>query len=281
MEPAPAEEVEIKEEDALMDADVEFGLTDMQEDIETRSSPMTWEGERIAPLPFTQVNPDTWRSPSEPRRVRTSTRWPVLRAKILQRATIENMEACGTGENKRRCSGEGCERVGCSMPTLNSRAHLVATTFQGWHDVEFLVRCAACGAGWPSEEIEVDEPYPVPNYVGPEHMDVMRDERGSEAGHIFLARWRLPLGIIALGMLEKVRKGKVKHRPVSDYSRPDDVGVNARIELKLDEFTTAKEAYGMLRPRYWMVKVDMESVYRWPVVVVPVGPEPVALPDWT
>eukprot|EP00854_Cymbomonas_tetramitiformis_P034189 gene34189-biopygen18928 len=41
-------------------------------------------------------------------------------------------------------------------------------------------------------------------------MDVMRDElrRESEAGHIFLARLRVPLGIIALGMVEKVRKGK-------------------------------------------------------------------------
>ncbi|KAK3235627.1 hypothetical protein CYMTET_54188 [Cymbomonas tetramitiformis] len=62
----------------------------------------------------------------------------------------------------------------------------------------------------PGREIEVDESYRVPNYVGPEHMDVMRDElrRESEAGHIFLGRWHLPLSIIALGMVEKVRKGK-------------------------------------------------------------------------
>ncbi|KAK3263307.1 hypothetical protein CYMTET_27877 [Cymbomonas tetramitiformis] len=168
---------------------------------------------------------------------------PALREEILQRATIENMERCGTGENERRCYEEECERVGCTIPALTSRAHLVAAAFQNWHDVDFLVRCAACGAWWPSEEIKVDKPYRVPKYVDPEHMDVIRDEirRESEEGRIFLARWRLPLGIIALGMVEKVRKGKVKYRPVSDYSRPKDVGVNARIELDKDEFTTVKE----------------------------------------
>ncbi|KAK3284932.1 hypothetical protein CYMTET_7441 [Cymbomonas tetramitiformis] len=152
--------------------------------------PMVWEVERVAPLPVTQVSPDTWRLPAKPGRVRVSTRWPASCEEILQRATIENMEACGTGENERRCYEEECECVGCNIPTLTSRAHLVAAAFQGWHDVEFLVQCAACGAGWPSEEIDVDEPYRVPNYVGPEHMDVMRDKiaRESEAGRIFLAR---------------------------------------------------------------------------------------------
>ncbi|KAK3234400.1 hypothetical protein CYMTET_55342 [Cymbomonas tetramitiformis] len=196
--------------------------------------PMAWEMERLAPLPVTQLRPETWASPSEPWRTRCSARWPQLRADILLRATIETMEACGTSEGERRCYEEECVRVGCAIPTLTSHAHLVAAAFQGWHDVDFLVRCAACGAGWPSEVIDLDEPYRVPNYVGPEHMDVMREE---------------------------IRR-KVKYRPVSDYSRRADVGVNARIELERDEFTTVKEAYGMMRPGYWMVKVDLESAYR-------------------
>ncbi|KAK3280393.1 hypothetical protein CYMTET_11763 [Cymbomonas tetramitiformis] len=226
-------------------------------------APMTWEIERRAPLPVTQLSPDTWASPSEPWRTRVSARWPELHADILLRATVEGMEACGTSEGERRCYEEECVWVGCAVPTLTRHAHIVAAAFREWHDVSFLVRCAACGAGWPSEEIAIDEPYRVPNYVGQEHMEVMREEltRESEAGHIFLAGWRLPLGVIALGMVEKVRKGKVKYRPVSDYSRPADVGVNAMIELEHDEFTTVKEAYGMLRPGYRMVKVDMEAAY--------------------
>ena len=226
--------------------------------------PMAWEVERLAPLPVTQLRPEAWTSPLESGRTRCSERWPQLREEILLRATVEAMEACGTSEGERRCYEEECVRVGCTIPTLTGHAHLVAAAFQGWHDVDFLVRCAACGAGWPSEEMALDEPYRVPNYVGPEHMEVMREEirRESADGHIFMAGWRLPLGVIALGMVEKVRKGKVKYRPVSDYSRPADVGVNARIELGRDEFTTVKEAYGMMRPGYWMVKVDLESAYR-------------------
>ncbi|KAK3268095.1 hypothetical protein CYMTET_23384 [Cymbomonas tetramitiformis] len=87
-------------------------------------------------------------------------------------------------------------------------------------------------------------------------------EEDSAAGRIFLADWRLPLGVIALGMVEKVRKGKVKYRPVSDYSRPKVGGVNARIALEPDEYSTVKDAYALLRPEYFMVKVDLENAYR-------------------
>ncbi|KAK3270853.1 hypothetical protein CYMTET_20768 [Cymbomonas tetramitiformis] len=83
---------------------------------------------------------------------------------------------------------------------------------------------------WPSEDIEVDEPFQVPNYVGLEHSEVMQGEieREHEARQIFLASCRSPLGS----------------------------------ELQPDEFTTVKEAYGMLRPSMWMVKFNMESTYR-------------------
>ncbi|KAK3262255.1 hypothetical protein CYMTET_28885 [Cymbomonas tetramitiformis] len=75
-------------------------------------------------------------------------------------------------------------------------------------------------------------------------------------------RWRLPVGVIAMGMVEKARKGKVKFHPVSDYSRPRVGGVNSRITLESDEFATVKEAFALLRPGYFMVKVDLENAYR-------------------
>ncbi|KAK3268094.1 hypothetical protein CYMTET_23383 [Cymbomonas tetramitiformis] len=62
-------------------------------------------------------------------------------------------------ECERRCYEEEVEQVGCQVPLLTRRAHCIAAAFRGWHDVEFLVRTAACGAGWPSEEIDLDEPY--------------------------------------------------------------------------------------------------------------------------
>ncbi|KAK3238425.1 hypothetical protein CYMTET_51559 [Cymbomonas tetramitiformis] len=96
--------------------------------------------------------------------------------------------------------GEMAAAAGGYFAHGNDRAHGGMRHEQG--------RAEVCGvrAGWPSEVIDLDEPYRVPNYVGPEHMDVMREEirRESEDGHIFLAGWRLPLGIIALGMVEKV-----------------------------------------------------------------------------
>ncbi|KAK3237137.1 hypothetical protein CYMTET_2806 [Cymbomonas tetramitiformis] len=82
-----------------------------------------------------------------------------------------------------------------------------------------------------------------------------------QAGRIFLAGWRLPVEVIAMGMVEKVRKGKMKFRPVSDYSRPKVGGVNSRIALDPDEFSTVKEAFALLRPGYCMVKVDLENAY--------------------
>ncbi|KAK3233151.1 hypothetical protein CYMTET_56539 [Cymbomonas tetramitiformis] len=134
-------------------------------------------------------DPATWCAPGEPGRLQASVRWLALRDGIVRRATLEHMGRHGAEEHERICYEEECERVGCSVPLLTRRAHLVAVAFQDRHDVEFLVRTAACGAGWPSEEMELESPYRVPNYVGPEHMQVMREEieRERAAGRSFLA----------------------------------------------------------------------------------------------
>ncbi|KAK3274584.1 hypothetical protein CYMTET_17238 [Cymbomonas tetramitiformis] len=130
------------------------------------------------------------------------------------------------------------------------------------------------GEGWtatmstfavaPAPPVEKNEPFRVPNYVGDEHMEAMEREIEKELleARIFPADDRLPWGISALGMVEKLRNGKVKYRPVWDYSRPMDIGINARIELEKDKFSLVKDAYALLRPGYWMVKVDLDSAYR-------------------
>ncbi|KAK3256582.1 hypothetical protein CYMTET_34286 [Cymbomonas tetramitiformis] len=111
---------------------------------------------------------------------------------------------------------------------------------------------------------ETDEPYVVENYVGDEHAEAMTAELAKEmaTGRIFDARDWLPRGVSALGMVERLRKGKLKYRPVWDYSRPSFVGVNDWIDLQKDEFTTVKDAYALLRPGMYMVKVDLEEAYR-------------------
>ncbi|KAK3283064.1 hypothetical protein CYMTET_9223 [Cymbomonas tetramitiformis] len=89
---------------------------------------------------------------------------------------------------------------------------------------------------------------PEPCRAHPPWLRVMRDkiEKESMVGRIFLAAWKLPLGMIALSMVERVRKGRVKYRPVSDYSRPTTGGVNSSFRLGTDEFSTVKDAYALL-----------------------------------
>ncbi|KAK3237136.1 hypothetical protein CYMTET_52765 [Cymbomonas tetramitiformis] len=122
--------------------------------------------ERLVPMPVSMENPELWRAHSQEARVRSSSRWPSLRQRELAaRATVETMERCGTMEAERRCYEEEIEKVGCVVPLLTRRAHCVAAAFHDWHDVQFLVRSAACGTGWAYEDVEFDEPYRVPNYV--------------------------------------------------------------------------------------------------------------------
>ncbi|KAK3233889.1 hypothetical protein CYMTET_55838 [Cymbomonas tetramitiformis] len=192
MDTAPVVEMEIEVEDVLVETE-SVELKSMEADAETSQT-----------LPAEVVASERW--------------WADLRADEF----IPVWDVLG-GPRRH-------DQVPLSIPTLTSRAHLVAAAFQDWHDVDFLVRCAACGAGWPSEEIEVDEPYRVPNYVGPEHMRVMRDEieRESEEGRIFLAIWRLPLGIIALGMVEKATKApsSLQLGPLPDTAQLPMKGLN-------------------------------------------------------
>ncbi|KAK3276928.1 hypothetical protein CYMTET_15032 [Cymbomonas tetramitiformis] len=219
----------------------------------------------VAPAPVSETDPETWSVMDRAsRRLRRSKKWPAIREKLLRRATQERMEATGTMEHERARYVQEVQSVGAAVPLLTERAHLMAAAFEDWHDVDFLVRGAACGIGWPSRPMEMDEPFHVPNYVGDEHMEAMEREIEKELleARIFPADDRLPWGVSALGMVEKLRNGKVKYRPVWDYSRPCDVGVNARIELEKDKFSSVKDAYALLRPGYWMVKVDLDSAYR-------------------
>ncbi|KAK3286885.1 hypothetical protein CYMTET_5601 [Cymbomonas tetramitiformis] len=185
-----------------------------------------------------------------------SARWPALRAAIVEGARVRGLSGTGTTEEERS--------QGAQVPLMSERAHLLAEALKDWPDVAFLVRGAACGVGFPFAGEEPDEPYIVENYVGDEHAEVMTAELAKEmaAGRIFDARDWLPRGVSALGMVERLCKGKLKYRPVWDYSRPSFVGVNDWIDLQKDEFTSVTDAYALLRPGMYMVKVDLEEAYR-------------------
>ncbi|KAK3242677.1 hypothetical protein CYMTET_47639 [Cymbomonas tetramitiformis] len=193
-----------------------------------------------------------------------SARWPASRAAIVEGARVRGLFGTGTTEEERTRFQQEVRDVGAQVPLMSERAHLLAEALKDWPDVAFLVRGAACGVGFPFAGEEPDAPYIVENYVGDEHAEAMTAELAKEmaAGRIFDARDWLPRGVSALGMVERLRKGKLKYRPVWDYSRPSFVGVNDWIDLQKDEFSSVKDAYALLRPGMYMVKVDLEEAYR-------------------
>ncbi|KAK3247074.1 hypothetical protein CYMTET_43417 [Cymbomonas tetramitiformis] len=89
----------------------------------------------------------------------------------------------------------------------------------------------------------------------------IRKERA--AGNVVMVKmeWSIQ-GISAVGVVAKERKGVIKFRPVWDYSRPEDVGVNSRIDLEKEKFSSIKDAYALLRPGLWMAKLDLTAAYR-------------------
>ncbi|KAK3257655.1 hypothetical protein CYMTET_33270, partial [Cymbomonas tetramitiformis] len=183
--------------------------------------------------------------------------------------TVPGGAGCGAGGAfggyRVRCAlpgGSGFE-IG-KVPLMSERAHLLAEALKDRLDVAFPVRGAAFGVGFPFAGKEPDEPYVVENYVGDEHEEAMTKELAKElvAGRIFGACDWLPRSVSALGMVERLCKGKLKHRPVWDYSLPSFVGVFDWIDLQKDDFTSVKDAFALLRPGMYMVKVDLEEAYR-------------------
>ncbi|KAK3241736.1 hypothetical protein CYMTET_48530 [Cymbomonas tetramitiformis] len=146
-----------------------------------------------------------------------SARWPALRAAIVEGAKARGLSGTGTTEEERARFQQEVRDVGAQVPLMSERAHLLAEALKDWPDVAFLVRGAACGVGFPFAGEEPDEPYIVENYVGDEHAEAMTAELVKEmaAGRIFDARDWLPRGVSALGMVERLRKGKLKSLPVA------------------------------------------------------------------
>ncbi|KAK3250510.1 hypothetical protein CYMTET_40110 [Cymbomonas tetramitiformis] len=153
-------------------------------------------------------------------------------AAIVRGARARGLAGTGTTEEECMRFQHEVRRVGAQVRRMSERAHLMAEARNDWPDVAVLVKGAACGLGFPFAGEEPDKPYVVPNYVGEEHEEAMTKE---------------------------LAKGKLKYRPVWDFSRPSFVGVNDWIQRQKDEVTSVKDAYSLLRPSMYMVKVDLEE----------------------
>ncbi|KAK3276702.1 hypothetical protein CYMTET_15245 [Cymbomonas tetramitiformis] len=116
-----------------------------------------------------------------------------------------------------------------------------------------------------SGSVPEDTFYTVENYVPAEHWEAMdKDIRKERAvGNVVMVKmeWNIQ-DISAVGVVAKERKGVLKFKPVWDYSRPEDVGGNSRIDLEKEKFSSIKDAYALLRPGLWMAKLDLTTTYR-------------------
>eukprot|EP00854_Cymbomonas_tetramitiformis_P002532 gene2532-biopygen2465 len=148
---------------------------------------------------------------------------------------------------------------------MTANACRMAAAFKTDPDKVFLVRGAACGVGFPFSSVPEDTFYTVENYVPAEHWEAMdKDIRKERAvGNVVMVKmeWNIQ-DISAVGVVAKERKGVLKFKPVWDYSRPEDVGGNSRIDLEKEKFSSIKDAYALLRPGLWMAKLDLTTTYR-------------------
>eukprot|EP00854_Cymbomonas_tetramitiformis_P013374 gene13373-biopygen13768 len=107
--------------------------------------------------------------------------------------------------------------------------------------------------------------YTVDNYAADEHWSSTDGEIRKErvAGNIVpMQEHRKLQRVSAVGVVAKERKGIVKYRPLWDYSRLVEFGVNSRIDLDTEKFSSIKDACALLRPELWMAKLDLTATYR-------------------
>ncbi|KAK3288184.1 hypothetical protein CYMTET_4319 [Cymbomonas tetramitiformis] len=197
--------------------------------------------------------------------VTASTRWPALLDQLWAKTSAVSLEAAGTSVQQWQEFMSELREAGASVPAMTSQACRMAAAFLEDPDCVYLVRGAACGVGFPFSQVPEDTFYSVENYVSKEHWLAMQAEilKEKAAGNVVEVRmhWKVQ-GISAVGIVERERKGVIKFRPVWDYSRPEDVGVNSRIDLVKEKFASVKDAYSLLRPGLWMAKVDLTAAYR-------------------
>ena len=200
-----------------------------------------------------------------PAPVTESVRWPPLLREMWSRTSLTSLQSAGTSVQQWQEFVAELQNAGASVPPMTMHPCRMAAACQDDPDSAFLVRGAACGVGFPFSPVPADTFYTVSNYVADDQWSAMQKEivKEKSAGNVVAVQkhWKVQ-GFSAVGIVEKERKGVVKFRPVWDYSRPEEVGVNARIDLRKEEFSSVRTAYSLLRPGYWLAKVDLTAAYR-------------------
>ena len=148
---------------------------------------------------------------------------------ISKRCTSRTLEKLGVSIPAWKRFQSEIEHVGGVVPKLTHSATRIAAVFANdERDGHFLAVTAACGVAYILNPLDIDEWYSVENYVPEEQHEVMDKEIDKEATlrrTIPADHWEVE-GETALGIKVCVRLGKLKNRPIWDYSRPEHIGLN-------------------------------------------------------
>jgi hypothetical protein len=152
----------------------------------------------------------------------------------------------------------------CPFPVVD-RAEAWFRAFADDHDAAFLLDGVTHGFRYDFVDPNPGGAfYRVPNYVPIEHEPKVSAWVDAEiaAGRYAPIADTFARGYAALGVVDKDHSGMAKVRTVHDLSRPTGTSTNLGISIEHCSLPTVKDAFNLLRPRWFQAKVDLTSAYR-------------------
>ena len=159
----------------------------------------------------------------------------------------------------------------CPFPIV-TRAESWHRAFADDHDADFLLDGVTDGFRYQFFDPEPDGVfYKVPNYVPDVHAPKVAAWIAAEtvAGRYAPIRQAFARGFAALGVVDKDNSNMAKVRVVHDLSRPIGTSTNLGITIEHCSLPSVRDAFDLLRPKWFQAKVDLTSAYR----SVPVHPD--------
>ena len=209
--------------------------------------------------PCDKLGENVWSQPDfQPRSRRFRAFLDASRAKW----TTLDLSAHGVSLKAWRAFKSATRAIGAAVPVVTERVDRWAVLFGDDPDVDALVRSVAQGAGWQFDPSGVT--MTGRNYVkeGFEHkVDALHEEEVRHRRVVPIPP-HLAEAVHGVGVVDKDHSNFEKVRVVHNYSEGDDESVNSATDIPEQKWQSAADAMACLRPRYFMVKVDIKSAYR-------------------
>ena len=157
----------------------------------------------------------------------------------------------------------GIADLGATVSPLTDRVYNWAAIARGDHKGAEIMPWVATGVELPL--LGEVPPFSVENYVPDELVDWVKQDLQEEtdAGRFVAVDESSLVGKVAVGVVKRFVEGKWKYRKVHDFSRPLGSAVNDLCEKSSKKFATVKRAAGLLRPGFWMAKIDLHKAFRY------------------